>query len=323
MDRASPDPERPRHLQDADALRKLLSHLPFGRAIYLRPAEPVTSPLGIDCSIKAYKLVTRPRGGTFYPDEIDIQETHTKHRKLDSQAALPHPTRDRAADGLRPKAWPLRASRRDHDPGPPIATACGPRRSATCNGSRSSYPRAACTFTVSRMGFPACTRFAVTRCGRFVSYAVIIPKTPTYSFPSEAGLSAPSASTDSSASGRPPRCHSRSIPTCSAMPAGSSSPTMATTRGPCSTTSGTRTFSTRSGTPKWRPTDSRTFGGTDDGRGRIHRDARKILSFEEDDAPCRRDHSPGGGRTLRALRSRGPMPAKPPLVTARHCEIRC
>src|SRR5262245_26313263 len=67
--------------------------------------------------------------------------------------------------------------------------ACGPPRSATCNGSRSSSPRAACTFTVSRMGFPACTRFAVTRCGRFVSYAAIIPKTPTYSFPSAAGQS--------------------------------------------------------------------------------------------------------------------------------------
>ena len=49
----------------------------------------------------------------------------------------------------------------------------------------------------------------------------------------------------------------------------------------------------------------------------------KIVPLEEDDAPYRRDHSPGGGRTLRALRSRGPMPAKPPLVTARHCEIRC
>src|SRR6516225_418927 len=114
MDRASPDPERPRHLQDAHALRKLLSHLPFGRAIYLRPAEPVTSPF---CSIKAYKLVTRPRGGTFYPDEIDIQETHTKHRKLDSQATLSHRARNRAADGLRPQVWPLWASRRDHEPG--------------------------------------------------------------------------------------------------------------------------------------------------------------------------------------------------------------
>src|SRR5215831_4929146 len=52
---------------------------------------------------------------------------------------------------------------------------------------------------------------------------------------------------------------------CIATPVGSSSPTMATTRGPCSTTLATRTSSTRSGTPKWRPTDSRTFGGIDDG----------------------------------------------------------
>src|SRR6516225_1143748 len=70
-----------------------------------------------DCAKKTYKLVTRCREGTFYPDEIEIQEAHSKRRKLDSQAALPHPTRDRAADGLRPKAWSLRASRRDHDPG--------------------------------------------------------------------------------------------------------------------------------------------------------------------------------------------------------------
>src|SRR5262249_21769459 len=40
----------------------------------------------------------------------------------------------------------------------------------------------------------------------------------------------------SSVSGRPPRCHSRSTHTCFAMPAGLSWPTMATTRGPCSTT---------------------------------------------------------------------------------------
>jgi len=98
---------------------------------------------------------------------------------------------------------------------------------------------------------------------------VITPKTPTYSFPSAAGLSAPSVSTaSSSASARPPRCHSRSTHTCFAMPAGSSSPTTATTRGPCSTTSGTRTFSIRSGTPKWRPTASRTFGGTNSRRDR-------------------------------------------------------
>jgi putative ABC transport system substrate-binding protein len=51
--------------------------------------------------------------------------------------------------------------------------------------------------------------------------------------------------------------------TCCAMPVGSSSPTMATTRGRCSTTSGTRTSNTRSGTPNWRPTGSRTFGEAD------------------------------------------------------------
>src|SRR5262245_63463606 len=85
-----------------------------------------------DCSINVYKLVTRPRGGTFYPDEIDIQETHTKHRKLDSQAALPHLTRDRPADGLRLKAWPLRPSRRDHDAGrlPPWPAGVGGLRPA-------------------------------------------------------------------------------------------------------------------------------------------------------------------------------------------------
>src|SRR5215475_306230 len=64
-----------------------------------------------------YKLVTRPRGGTFYPDEIDIQETHPKHRKLDSQATLSHRARGRAPDGLRAQVRPLWASRRDHDPG--------------------------------------------------------------------------------------------------------------------------------------------------------------------------------------------------------------
>src|SRR5262249_15304270 len=39
-----------------------------------------------------------------------------------------------------------------------------------------------------------------------------------------------------------------------AMPASLSWPTMATTRGPCSTTSGTRTSSARSATPSFRPT---------------------------------------------------------------------
>src|SRR5262249_25605757 len=86
--------------------------------------------------------------------------------------------------------------------------------------------------------------------------------------PSAAGQSVPSVSTGSSSgSGKPLTCRSRSTRTCFAMPVGSSSPTMATTRAPCRTTSGTRTFRRRSDTPKWRPTDSRTFGGADDDGG--------------------------------------------------------
>src|SRR6516165_9141489 len=142
--------------------------------------------------------------------------------------------------------------------------ACGPPRCATCNGSRSSCPRAACTFTASRTAFPAYIRSAVMRCGLSASYDASTLRTPTYSSPSAADQSAPSASTgSSSASARPPRCHSRSTRTCFAMRVGSSWPTMVTTRAPCSTTSGTRTSSTPSGTPKWRPTGSRTFGGVE------------------------------------------------------------
>ena len=64
------------------------------------------------------------RAGKVNPHETDIQETYPKHRKLDSHAALPHPTRGRAPDGLRPKAWPLWASRRDHDPGLRASEVC-------------------------------------------------------------------------------------------------------------------------------------------------------------------------------------------------------
>src|SRR6516162_3857529 len=120
------------------------------------------------------------------------------------------------------------------------------------------------------MESPASTQSAVMRCGLSASYDASTLRTPTYSSPSAADQSAPSVSTGlSSASVRPPRCHFRSTLTCSAMPAGSSSPMMATTREPCSTTSGTRTFSTPSGTPKWRPTGSRTFGGIDSGQPHV------------------------------------------------------
>src|SRR6516164_6464510 len=71
----------------------------------------------LDYSINVYNLYSRRRAGKVLPHEIDIQETRTKHRKLDSQATLSHRARGRATDGLRAQARPLWASRRDHDPG--------------------------------------------------------------------------------------------------------------------------------------------------------------------------------------------------------------
>src|SRR5262245_26335133 len=44
------------------------------------------------------------------------------------------------------------------------------------------------------------------------------------------------------------------------MPAVTSLPTMVMTRGPCSTTSGTRISNTRSDTPRWRRTGFEIFG---------------------------------------------------------------
>jgi hypothetical protein len=38
----------------------------------------------LDCARNVYNLVTQRREGMFYPDEIEIEEAHSKHRKLDS-----------------------------------------------------------------------------------------------------------------------------------------------------------------------------------------------------------------------------------------------
>src|SRR5262249_19729576 len=75
-----------------------------------------------------------------------------------------------------------------------VAYRHGLRASEVCDLQwlRSNCPRAACTFTGSRTGFPACTQSAVTRCERCASYAAITRQTPTCSFPSAAGPSAPS-----------------------------------------------------------------------------------------------------------------------------------
>src|SRR6516165_8459943 len=153
-----------------------------------------------------------------------------------------------------------------------VAYRHGLRASEVCDlqWQQIELSEAACTFTGSRTGFPACTQSAVTRCERCASYAAITRETPTYSFPSAAGQSAPSVSTaSSSASAKPPRCHFRSTHTCFATPVGSSSQVTVTTRAPSSTTSGTRTSSTRFGTPKWHLIASRTFGGTDGQPARV------------------------------------------------------
>ena len=44
-------------------------------------------------------------------------------------------------------------------------------------------------------------------------------------------------------------------------------------------------------------------------------DARKILPFEEDDAPCRRDHSSAGVRILRGMRSCGPIAVSTSIIS--------
>src|SRR5262249_18737539 len=78
---------------------------------------PCSRPSLYGCAKKVYNLYSMRPANKVYPHEIDIQETHLKHRKLDSQATLSHRARGRAPDGLRAQVRPLWASRRDHDPG--------------------------------------------------------------------------------------------------------------------------------------------------------------------------------------------------------------
>src|SRR5262249_1191588 len=100
--------------------------------IHVKHDGGLTHEASVDCSRNAYNQYSRRRAGKVYPHEIDIQETDTKHRKLDSEAPLSHPTADGAADGLCPQASPLRASGGDHDPGglPPWPAGLGGLRPA-------------------------------------------------------------------------------------------------------------------------------------------------------------------------------------------------
>src|SRR5262249_51145729 len=71
----------------------------------------------LNCAKKGHKLNSRCLASKVYPHEIDIQETRTNHRKLDSQATLSHRARGCPAGGPCSEAWSLRASRRDNDSG--------------------------------------------------------------------------------------------------------------------------------------------------------------------------------------------------------------
>src|SRR5499427_1289459 len=55
---------------------------------------------------KICNIYSRTRAGRVYPHETDIQETHSNHRKLDSQATISHRARGRAPDGLRAQVRP-------------------------------------------------------------------------------------------------------------------------------------------------------------------------------------------------------------------------
>ena len=63
-----------------------------------------------------------------------------------------------------------------------VAYRHGLRASEVCDlpWQQIELSEAACMFTASRTGLPACTRSAVTRCGRCASYAAITRQTPTY-----------------------------------------------------------------------------------------------------------------------------------------------
>src|SRR5262249_3420310 len=92
-------------------------------------------------------------------------------------------------------------------------------------------------FTASRTGLPAYIQSAVTRCERYASYAATIPKTPT----SPIGF----------------HCLIQRVGEAAKMPF-SIHPHML--RHACGFKLANETFSTRSGTPKWRRTASRIFG---------------------------------------------------------------
>jgi len=95
-----------------------------------------------DCARKAYKLGSQRRGRELYCDEIEVQKTRTKLVNLTVERRyLTEREIDRLMDCAR------KHGRCGHRDATMILVAYrqvyGPRRCATCNGSRSSCPRVA------------------------------------------------------------------------------------------------------------------------------------------------------------------------------------
>ena len=137
-------------------------------------------------------------------------------------------------------------------------TDCGARRCATCNGTRSSFPRGAYMSVASKTACRACIRSPAKSYGL---YAACSASSGRYVFMSERGAQLASAGCWKG-SARPPRWRLACIRTCCAMLAASSWQTRVSIRDRCSTTSATRTSSTPCATPRYRQIGSEIFGRT-------------------------------------------------------------
>ena len=194
-------------------------------------------------------------------DVSSIQEHGANHCKLDSSARrsrryLTGKEIERLMDCAR------KHGRYGHRDATMILVAtgtdCGPRRCATCNGTRSSFPRGAYMSVASKTACRACIRSPAKSYGL---YAACSASSGRYVFMSERGAQLASAGCWKG-SARPPRWRLACIRTCCAMLAASSWQTRVSIRDRCSTTSATRTSSTPCATPRYRQIGSEIFGRT-------------------------------------------------------------
>src|SRR5262249_6042811 len=70
--------------------RKVITptHTPDASAAPLCRSRCTPSRRAFNCARKMLSITSQRRGWDFYRDEIEVQETHSNHRKLDSQTAL-------------------------------------------------------------------------------------------------------------------------------------------------------------------------------------------------------------------------------------------